>query len=237
MEIIPAIDIRGGRCVRLYQGDYARETVFSDDPVSIARRWQKEGATRLHLVDLDGAREGVPVNDTVIREIARTVSVPCQVGGGIRTVEAIGRYLQSGVDRVIFGTAAVEDEPLVASACEAFPGAVVVAVDARGGQIVIRGWLQQSGENAEELMRRLAGLGVSRFVYTDIARDGTLLGPNFVAIERAARVVNVPVIASGGVSSVDHVRRLAEIGVEGVILGRALYEGALTLKDALNAAS
>lgn len=203
----------------------------------MARRWQEEGATRLHLVDLDGAREGEPVNDGVILDITRAVDVPCQVGGGMRNIESIARYLESGVDRVILGTAAVEDEPLIRGACEAFPGAVVVAVDARGGQIVIRGWLQQSGENAEELMRRLAGLGVSRFVYTDIARDGTLLGPNFVAIERAARVVNVPVIASGGVSSVDHVRRLAVIGVEGVILGRALYEGALTLKDALHAVS
>lgn len=237
MEIIPAIDIRGGHCVRLYQGDYSRETVFSDDPVAMAERWQAEGASRLHLVDLDGAREGEPVNDAVIACIAGAVDVPCQVGGGIRSLDTIKRYLDGGIERIILGTVAAEDESLLVAACDAFPGAVAVAVDARDGQIVVRGWLQQSGENAEELMRRLIVLGVSRFIYTDIARDGTLLGPNFAAIERAVKVVNVPVIASGGISTADQIRRLSVTGVEGAILGRALYEGALTLAAALEAAS
>jgi phosphoribosylformimino-5-aminoimidazole carboxamide ribotide isomerase len=202
----------------------------------MALRWQDEGAPRLHLVDLDGAREGHPVNDDVIVRIADAVRIPCEVGGGVRLFETIKRYLESGLKRVVLGTAAVEDETLLAQACDALPGSIAVAVDARDGQIVVRGWLRQSGENAEELMGRLAGLGVPRFVYTDIARDGTLLGPNFVAIQRAVGVVSVPVVASGGISTADQVRRLSETGVEGAVLGRALYEGALTLSDALRAA-
>ena len=235
MELIPAIDIRDGRCVRLYQGDYARETIFSDDPVAMARRWQAEGAPRLHLVDLDGAREGRPVNNGVVIAIARAVGVPCQVGGGIRSTNTIARYLEAGVQRVILGSVAVEAPSMLAGALARFGEAIVVGVDARGGRVAVHGWREQSGEKAEEMMRRLAAMGVRRFVYTDISRDGTLRGPNVAATARAVQLVPARIIASGGIASLAHLRRLARTGVEGAILGRALYDGALSLPDALAA--
>ncbi len=235
MEVIPAIDIRGGRCVRLYQGDYARETVFSDDPLLVAERWQDEGATRLHVVDLDGARAGEPVNGAVVERIVKAARVPVQVAGGIRRLDVIGRYIEAGADRVVVGTAAVKEELLVANACALYPGALVVSVDARGGRVATEGWREGSSETVEGLARRMAELGVRRLVFTDIARDGTMRGPNFSAIARLVKAVEVPVIASGGIASVEHVRRLAKLGVEGAILGRALYDGRVRLREALAA--
>jgi phosphoribosylformimino-5-aminoimidazole carboxamide ribotide isomerase len=235
MEVIPAVDIRGGRCVRLYQGDYDRETVFSEDPAGMARHWERLGAPRLHVVDLDGARSGRPVNDRVIEELLSTVGIPVQVAGGIRQLEVIGRYLEMGAARVILGTAAVHDQPLVSKACAMFREAVVVAVDARRGRVETAGWREASGETPEGLMRRLAELGVPLFIFTDISRDGTLRGPNFAAIGRLVRAFQTPVIASGGVTTVEHLRRLAKLGVEGAIVGRALYDGGLGLGEALAA--
>jgi len=235
MEVIPAVDIRGGRCVRLYQGDYDRETVFSEDPVAMARRWERLRAPRLHVVDLDGARAGQPVNDRVIERLLATVEVPVQVAGGIRQLDVISRYLEMGADRVILGTAAVHDQPLVGRACTSFPAAIVVAVDARRGRVATAGWREASGETPEGLMRRLAEMGVPRFIFTDISRDGTLRGPNFTAIGRLVRAFRTPVIASGGVTTVEHLRRLAKLGVEGAIVGRALYDGGLELEEALAA--
>jgi phosphoribosylformimino-5-aminoimidazole carboxamide ribotide isomerase len=235
MEVIPAVDIRGGRCVRLYQGDYDRETVFSEDPVAMARRWEQLGAPRLHVVDLDGARAGQPTNNRVIEDLLSAVSVPVQVAGGIRQLDVINRYLEMGADRVILGTAAVHDQPLVSKACAMFPKAVVVAVDARRGRVETAGWREASSETPEGLMRRLMELGVPRFIFTDIARDGTLRGPNFAAIGRLVQAVRTPVIASGGVTTVEHLRRLAKLGVEGAIVGRALYDGGLELVEALGA--
>jgi phosphoribosylformimino-5-aminoimidazole carboxamide ribotide isomerase len=236
MEVIPAIDIRGGRCVRLYQGDYARETVFSDDPLLFAERWQKEGASRLHVVDLDGAREGYPVNAEVIERIVKAVAVRVQVAGGIRQIDAIGRYLDMGADRVVLGTAAIKDELLVVNACALYGEAVVVSVDVRRRRIATEGWREGSSETAEALARRMAEIGVRRFVFTDIGRDGTMRGPNFSATARLVKAVDVPVIAAGGIASVEHVRRLAKTGVEGAIVGRALYDGSVSLSAALVAA-
>jgi phosphoribosylformimino-5-aminoimidazole carboxamide ribotide isomerase len=236
MEVIPAVDIRGGRCVRLYQGDYDRETVFSEDPVAMARHWERLGAPRLHVVDLDGARAGWPVNDRVIEELLSAIEIPVQVAGGIRQLDVIGRYLEMGADRVVLGTAAVHDQPLVSKACAMFSGSVVVAVDARRGRVATAGWREASAETPEGLMRRLAELGVPRFIFTDISRDGTLRGPNFAAIGRLVRAFRTPVIASGGVTTVEHLRRLAKLGVEGAIVGRALYDGGLELREALRQA-
>jgi len=235
MEVIPAVDIRGGRCVRLYQGDYDRETVFSEDPVAMARHWERLGAPRLHVVDLDGARAGQPVNDRVIEELLSAVEIPVQVAGGVRQLDVIARYLETGADRVVLGTAAVHDQPLVSKACAMFREAVMVAVDARRGRVATAGWREASGETPEDLMQRLVELGVPRFIFTDISRDGTLRGPNLAAIGRLARAFRTPVIASGGVTTVEHLRRLAKLGVEGAIVGRALYDGGLELSEALAA--
>ena len=238
MEIIPAIDIRGGRCVRLLQGDYGRETVFDDDPTAVARRWRDAGATRLHLVDLDGAREGQPVNRATVAKILAAVETPVQLGGGIRDLETIRRYVSDGVDRVVLGTAAVKNPALLASALAEFASRVVVGVDARDGVVVMEGWRETSGVTALDLLRQLAELGVPRVIYTDTLRDGTLTEPNFAALEAilsddrlSAR--NLRVIYAGGVSAIDHVRRLASTSVEAAIVGRALYTGDINLAEAL----
>ncbi|HEU4758813.1 MAG TPA: 1-(5-phosphoribosyl)-5-[(5-phosphoribosylamino)methylideneamino]imidazole-4-carboxamide isomerase [Dehalococcoidia bacterium] len=244
MELIPAIDIRGGRCVRLEQGDYARETVFGDDPAAVAARWQETGALRLHVVDLDGAREGRPVNQDAVRRILDALVIPVQLGGGIRDIAAIQRYLEAGVDRVVLGTAAVSDQTTLLNALALFPGRVVVAVDARDGVAVTQGWLDSSGVPAADLVRQLGEMSVTRIIYTDTLRDGTLSGPNFAAVESllsnlqslpAGQAGRTSVIYSGGISSLDHLRRLAALDLEGVIVGKALYTGAIDLREALAA--
>ena len=235
MEIIPAIDLKGGRCVRLYQGDYAQETVFSEDPIATAREWQRLGATRLHVVDLDGAADGKPRNGDLIRDMVAAVDIPIQVGGGIRRLDTIERVLDSGASRVVLGTAAVEDSELVQAACKAYPDGVVVALDARDGRVAIKGWLEATDKEAGALARRMADLGVPRFLYTDIARDGTGGGPNFDAIAAMQQAVARPVIASGGVATIEHLKRLEALGVEAAIIGRALYTGAIHLPAALTA--
>lgn len=238
MEIIPAIDIRGGLCVRLDQGDYARETVFDDDPASVARRWQDAGATRIHVVDLDGAREGIPRNGEVIRRVLEAVTVRVQVGGGIRDVAVIQGYLDAGAARVALGTAAVKDQATLVNAVSLFRDRILVGVDARDGMVATEGWLETSEIRALDLIQQLSECGVARIFYTDISRDGMQSGPNFPAlhevVEHAAGLPSpVAVIASGGVSSIEHLRRLAQIGVEGVIIGKALYTGALDLREAI----
>ena len=237
MEVIPAIDLRGGRCVRLYQGDYAQETVYSDDPVEVALRWQEMGAVRLHVVDLDGAAQGEPANLGVIESIADSVAMPLQMGGGIRDMAAIERTLGIGVERVVLGTSAVADPGLVESACHRFgPDALIVGVDARDGLVATRGWQESTEVTAIDLVHRMTALGVRRFVYTDISRDGTMTEPNFQAIEELMNDTDAWVVASGGVSSIEHLRRLASLGVEGAIVGKALYEGAIDLREAIAAA-
>jgi phosphoribosylformimino-5-aminoimidazole carboxamide ribotide isomerase len=242
LEIIPAIDIRGGHCVRLDQGDFARETVFGDDPVAMAVRWQDAGASRIHAVDLDGARDGRPVNGEVIRAILSTVSVPVQVGGGIRDIAAADSYLRAGADRVAFGTAAVKDQTTLINAVSLFRERIIVGVDARDDMVATEGWLQSSELRALDLVQQLSEFGVSRIYYTDISRDGLLSGPNFAAVheivEHAAGLPSpMAVIASGGVSTIEHIQRLKLIGVEGAIVGKALYTGDLDLAEALRAVS
>ena len=241
MEIIPAVDIRGGRCVRLDQGDYDRETIFADDPVAMARRWEEAGAKRLHVVDLDGARDGKPQNEDVIRRVIEAVSVAVQVGGGLRDVSAIDRYLTAGADRVAIGTAAVKDQTTLVNAVSRFRGRIIVGVDARDGMVATEGWRETSAVPALDLVAQLSEFGVERIFYTDISRDGMLGGPNFPAIqevvEHAAGLPSpMAVIASGGVSAVEHLERLHLIGVEGAIVGKALYTGALDIAEALAAA-
>lgn len=233
MEVIPAIDLRGGRCVRLYQGDYSRETVFSEDPVAVALRWEGLGAPRLHLVDLDGAAEGVPVNLKVVQRIAEAVQIPCQLGGGIRALETIEQVLALGVKRVILGTVALEGPELVRKACAGFGEAIVVGVDARQGKVATRGWLRQSSRTAIEVVREMAEAGVRRFIYTDISRDGTLTEPDFQSTGDLVSSTGACIIASGGVASVEHLLRLAGLGVEGAIVGRALYTGDVDLAQAI----
>jgi len=237
MEVIPAIDIRNGKCVRLYQGDYARETVYSEDPVQVALKWASEGAPRLHLVDLDGAMKGGPVNIDLIADIVRSVEVPVQVGGGIRTRETVARLLSLGVQRVVLGTAALENPSFVGELCARYDEAIVVGIDARNGRVSTHGWFEASKVRAGRMAAMMVDIGVKRVIYTDISRDGTLTGPNCEAIRRLVKSAELAVIASGGVASVAHVRELALLGVEGVIIGRALYTGDVKLREALAAGS
>jgi phosphoribosylformimino-5-aminoimidazole carboxamide ribotide isomerase len=231
---IPAVDIRGGRCVRLVQGDFARETHYADDPVEMAQHWQAEGAQRLHVVDLDGARDGVPGNAEVIRRLLQCVSIPVQVGGGIRSLQAARSLLDDGADRVIVGTAAAEEpEGLSEWLAELGAERVVVGVDAREGRVATRGWLNLTEIDAPAFCERLAAAGVARVVYTDVGRDGLLDGPNLETTRAIAKTLKV--IGSGGVATVEHLRALAEAGAEGAIIGTALYAGRLQLTDALSA--
>ena len=235
MEIITAIDLRNGKCVRLYQGDYERETVFSDKPVEVALRWQSEGARRLHLIDLDGAAKGEMCNLETIEDIIAAIDIPVQVGGGIRSLGTIEQLLNIGVERTILGTVAVEKPELVETACRKFGEQIIVSIDARDRLVATRGWLQKSQVAASQLAEQMVNLGVKRFIYTDISRDGTLTRPNFAAVAELLSRVSVPVIAAGGISSVYHLTRLAELGVEGAIVGKAMYTGDINLADAFKA--
>ncbi|MBD1909972.1 MULTISPECIES: 1-(5-phosphoribosyl)-5-[(5-phosphoribosylamino)methylideneamino]imidazole-4-carboxamide isomerase [unclassified Leptolyngbya] len=238
MEVIPAIDLLEGRCVRLYQGDYAQSQVFNDDPVAVAQQWVEQGATRLHLVDLDGAKAGHPVNQAVIQAIAQAVSVPVEVGGGLRDRASVTDVLSLGVRWAILGTVAVEQPDLVADLCGEFPGQIIVGIDARNGKVATRGWLETSEVEAVELAQRMEQLGAAAIIYTDIHRDGTLQGPNHEALRELAQAISIPVIASGGISSTRDLLKLLVLepqGVTGAIVGKALYTEDLSLKDALRA--
>jgi phosphoribosylformimino-5-aminoimidazole carboxamide ribotide isomerase len=233
--LIPAIDLKDGRCVRLRQGRMEDETVFSDDPVQMAGRWVSGGARRLHLVDLNGAFAGEPVNWEAIRAIATAYpSVPIQVGGGIRDEATIGAYVDAGVNYCIIGTQAVIEPSFVARACAAFPGHVIVGLDAKGGQVAIRGWAELTAHRVEDLARRFESEGVEAIVYTDIGRDGMLTGPNVDATRALAEAINIPVIASGGITGIEDVRALcavADSGIVAAITGRAIYEGTLDFAE------
>ena len=239
MLIIPAIDIKDGRCVRLYQGDMDRETVYYERPLDAARHLAGEGARMIHVVDLNGAVEGHPVHLPELSAICAETGVAVEVGGGLRTLEAVADAMAAGVERVVIGTKAYEDQDFLVRACERFPGRVVVGIDARDGKVAVRGWRDDTAMDAVELARRCKDDGAARIIYTDISRDGTESGANAEQTVRLARAVGIPVIASGGIGSLDDIRALAALadeGIEGVIVGRALYNGAFSLAEAVAAA-
>ena len=236
MQIWPAIDLRGGKCVRLQQGDYDRETVFGDDPAEMAKRWVDEGAQQLHLVDLDGAREGQTANGEAVAGILSAVSIPCELGGGIRDEATIRRWLDAGLSRLVIGTRALAERDWLRDVCRRFPTRLALGIDARDGNVATHGWRETSSIPATELAHWFDGEPMAAIIYTDIAKDGMMSGPNFKAIAMMQASVNLPVIASGGVTTAEDVRQLARIGVAGCIIGRSLYEGTLTLTEAIKAA-
>jgi phosphoribosylformimino-5-aminoimidazole carboxamide ribotide isomerase len=238
MQVIPAIDLLDGQCVRLHQGDYDQVTRFSDDPVAQALSWQQQGARRLHLVDLDGARSGQPANDTAIKAITAALTIPVQLGGGVRSAERAEELLACGLDRVILGTVALEQPELVDKLAARHPGRIVVGIDAKNGKVATRGWIEETSTEATELAQRFSASGIAAIISTDIATDGTLAGPNLEALRAMAEASAVPVIASGGIGTLEHLLSLltlAPLGVEGVIVGRALYDGRVNLAEALQA--
>jgi phosphoribosylformimino-5-aminoimidazole carboxamide ribotide isomerase len=236
VEVWPAIDLRGGKCVRLRQGDYGQETVFGDDPAAMARHWVDQGAERLHLVDLDGAKEGRSANLPSIRAILAAVDVPCELGGGIRSEESIRGLLDLGLRRLVIGTLALREPDWFRQMCRKFPGRLVLGIDARGGRVATEGWLDTSDVAATELARCFAGEPLAALVYTDIATDGMMTGPNVAEMAAMQAAVDWPVVASGGVTTAEDVARLAAVPMAGCIIGRALYEGTLTLPEAIKAA-
>lgn len=237
MIVIPAIDIKGGKCVRLLQGEMDRETVFSDDPVSMAEKWIRAGAELIHVVDLDGAVEKRPRNlEAISRIVEAAGAVPVQVGGGIRDAETLDMYLDRGVRRAVIGSVAIYDPEMVKAACKKYPGRIVLAIDARNGRVAVEGWTQTTETSAADLARQFEGSGVAAINFTDIERDGMQTGPNISAIREFARAINIPVVASGGVSCLEDIKRLSALepdGVVGVITGRAIYDGSLDLQSAV----
>jgi len=239
MLVIPAIDLKGGEVVRLAQGDPLRQTSYSSDPIAVAKRWEDEGAPILHLVDLDGAFSGSPRQLAVAADVAKAVKVPIQLGGGLRSLAALEQAFASGIERVVLGTAAIEDETFLIAACRRYPGRVVLGIDARDGKVAIRGWAKHTGLEATELAARSADLPLAAIIYTDIRRDGMLTGPNAEALQRVSQASRHPLIASGGIATLDDVKRMAALEpsrIIGVLIGKALYEGSFSLKEAIAAA-
>jgi phosphoribosylformimino-5-aminoimidazole carboxamide ribotide isomerase len=236
MLIIPAVDIKGGRCVRLLQGREGSETIFSDDPSAMAARWEAEGAEFLHVIDLDGAFRKSPQNVEAIKRILHRVHTPIQLGGGIRDMDTISMFLELGVTRVILGTEAIRNPTMVEQACETFPGKIVVGIDARSGMVAVEGWTQTTEQRSVEVATRFDRHGLAAIIFTDIHKDGMQTGPNIEETKRIAKAVSTPIIASGGVADINHIKAVAELeplGVVGVITGRALYAGTLDLRQAL----
>jgi phosphoribosylformimino-5-aminoimidazole carboxamide ribotide isomerase len=238
MEILPAIDLLDGACVRLHQGDYDQVTRFSEDPVAQALSWQSQGATRLHLVDLDGAKRGEPINDAAVRAITAALDIPVQLGGGVRSLERAEELIACGLDRVILGTVAIEQPQLVQELAQRHPGRIVVSIDANDGRVATRGWIEQSDVLATDLAKQFSAAGIAAIITTDIATDGTLAGPNLDALRTMAQSSAVPVIASGGIGCMADLLSLLPLeplGVTGVIVGRALYDGRVDLAEAIAA--
>jgi phosphoribosylformimino-5-aminoimidazole carboxamide ribotide isomerase len=235
MDLYPAIDIRGGRCVRLLQGDYDRETVYGDDPVAVAKGYEAAGAPWVHVVDLDAARSGRPENRAVVSAVAGAVGVPVQSGGGVRSEESAEALLSAGVRRVVIGTAALQDPPLVRRLAAAWPGRIAVGIDGRGGEAAVHGWTEGSGVSVLDAVTQFEDAGVAAVIVTDIGRDGTLSGPDVEGLAAVLERTSIDVIASGGVGSLDDLRRLATLPLAGVIVGKALYEGVFTVEEAIAA--
>jgi phosphoribosylformimino-5-aminoimidazole carboxamide ribotide isomerase len=235
--VIPAIDLKDGRCVRLRQGDMAAETVYSEDVPAVARTWQEGGASLIHVVDLNGAVDGEPRNLPQIETVLKTVRVKVQIGGGIRTIETVRRYLHAGVSRVVLGTAALTDRAFLEQACREFPGQILLGLDARDGKVAVKGWTSVSDTSAIDLLKDVAGLAIGAVIYTDIARDGMLNGPNLSALKEVAAASPFPVIASGGISRVEDLLAVRALGpqIEGAIVGKALYDGKLDYRTAVEA--
>ncbi len=233
MQIWPAIDLRGGKCVRLRQGDYQQETVFADDPAAVARQFVQAGAKHLHIVDLEGAREGLPVNLPSVQAILASIDIECELGGGIRDEQSVTELLEFGLSRLVIGTSAITDPDGFRQLCRKYPGKLVLGIDARDGRVATDGWLQTSEVGAIEMAQQFADEPLAAIIYTDIATDGMLRGPNVTAMALMQEAVEIPVIASGGVTTADDVAQLAAAGLAGCIIGRALYVGTLKLEDAL----
>ncbi|OGL45156.1 MAG: 1-(5-phosphoribosyl)-5-[(5-phosphoribosylamino)methylideneamino]imidazole-4-carboxamide isomerase [Candidatus Schekmanbacteria bacterium RBG_16_38_11] len=236
MLIIPAIDLKNGKCVRLSQGRMEEETVFSNSPLMVAKKWEELGAKLLHVVDLDGAIAGEPRNGNIVIEIAKSVSIPIEIGGGIRDFKTAEKYFKQGVARAILGTAAFSDENFIKKLTECYPGKVVAGIDAKDGMVAIKGWVEVTQMKATDLAKKLKSYNIASIIYTDISKDGMMIGPNIDAIREFASSIDIPVIASGGISSLEDLRRIKEIahsGIEGVIIGKALYTGAIDLREAL----
>lgn len=231
MIIFPAIDILKGKCVRLIQGDYNREKVYSDSPVEMAKQWESKGAEFIHIVDLDGAKSGKSINEPIIIDIARAVNVPIQVGGGIRSMETVKTYLDNGVNRVIVGTAAIEDKPFLQEAVETYGERIVVSLDAKDGYVATDGWTDTSNVRALDIVKDLESLGIKTIVYTDIAKDGMLQGPNLEEQKTMNEATSIDVIASGGVTTREDVNHLQQLNMYGAIVGKALYDGKITFEE------
>ncbi len=239
MNIIPAVDIKGGRCVRLSQGKADQETVYSEDPLAVANDWDEQGARIIHVVDLDGAFDGKPVHADLIKNIIYNSSVDIQIGGGIRTLDAIKTYVDAGAYRVILGTVAQKDPDFVKQACEQFPGKIMVGIDARDGMVAIKGWVEVTNQKAADLAKIMENLGVAGFIFTDISRDGMMQGPNLESIKSFTENTSLPVIASGGVSLLQDISNLLSLksqGLSGIIIGKALYDKRVDFKQALQLA-
>jgi phosphoribosylformimino-5-aminoimidazole carboxamide ribotide isomerase len=234
MKIYPAIDILKGKCVRLIQGDYDKETVFSESPIDIAKRWKNEGAKDLHIVDLDGAKDGSPHNLTIISKICKELNINIQVGGGFRNFENIDKAIESGIDRVILGTSAINKFELLKKALKKYREKIIVGIDARNGMVATEGWTKTSSVQALELGKRLGDIGLENIIYTDISRDGMMQGPNFQEIEKMVSNLSINIIASGGITNIEDLVELKSLNVSGAIIGKALYTGAIKLEDAFN---
>ena len=237
MEVIPAIDLKDGRCVRLLQGDFDKEILFSTDPAAVARRWQEAGAPRIHVVDLEGAASGRPRNTEAVASILDSVDIPIQLGGGVRDMVTLELWLSRGVQRVVLGTSAVEDPDFLIEACSQFGDSVITGIDARNGKVAASGWTRTTDVKAISFVEWVGEVGARRIIYTDIATDGMLSGPNLGSVRQVMSHTRLPVIASGGVTTIDHLISLNAMGVEGAIIGRALYTGDLDLREAIKAVS